>query len=470
MGVNPSTGLISGTPLATGTFTPTISAINLGGTGSATLSVSLSAPPVPVIAGTLSATGTSGVAFDYQIAASNNPTSYGASSLPQGLSVSSSTGLISGMPATIGTFSAIISATNAGGFDSEALTLNILPLPPAIISGLAASGVMGSAFDYQIVATNNPASFTATGLPPGLSVNASTGLISGTPTASGMFATTIGVTNANTAAKDNLWLMVTENLNRSAGSYEGLGAIGGTNVGLFTMSLTAKGGFTGKLRVAGATYPLKGTFSSYGTFSSIRSVGANTLDIALSVNPAVPEVSGIITTITASENNSYSVEGSLLRKYNANTLPKGLSGNYSSVIPGVSGTDLVLPHEPGHGTMSVASTGAVHIVGKLGDGTAFGARGQLHADGKTFTLFDALYAGKNPGTIAGNIILESSTNSDWDADLDWIKPAQPGATNYPGGFSVSVDLLATKNASPAPLAKTAPLSPSPQLSPPLPRP
>ncbi|HJU17552.1 MAG TPA: DUF4082 domain-containing protein [Stellaceae bacterium] len=70
------------------------------------------------------------------------------------------------------------------------------PVPPAITSPSAASGSVGAAFSYQITATNNPTSFNATGLPGGLSVNTTTGLISGTPTAAGNFNVTISATNS----------------------------------------------------------------------------------------------------------------------------------------------------------------------------------------------------------------------------------------------------------------------------------
>lgn len=67
--------------------------------------------------------------------------------------------------------------------------------PPVITSSLTASGNQGAAFTYTIVATNTPTSYNATGLPAGLTINTTTGVISGTPTVTGVFNITITATN-----------------------------------------------------------------------------------------------------------------------------------------------------------------------------------------------------------------------------------------------------------------------------------
>src|SRR5947208_3561264 len=165
--VNTSTGLISGTPTTAGTYTVTLSATNAGGTGSATLTLTVVNPPPPIITSATTSTGQVGVAFSYQITATNNPTSYNATGLPAGLTVNTTTGLISGTPTTAGTYTVTISATNSGGTGSATLTLTIKPATPVITSSLTATGQVGIAFSYQITATNNPTSFNATGLAAG---------------------------------------------------------------------------------------------------------------------------------------------------------------------------------------------------------------------------------------------------------------------------------------------------------------
>ena len=70
------------------------------------------------------ATGAANGSFTYQISASGNPTSYGATGLPAGLVLNAATGEITGTPTVGGTYSVTVSATNAGGTRSATLTLN----------------------------------------------------------------------------------------------------------------------------------------------------------------------------------------------------------------------------------------------------------------------------------------------------------------------------------------------------------
>ena len=153
----------------------------------------------PVISSSLAQSGTVGSAFNYQITASGSPTSYGAAVLPAGLTLNTATGAITGTPTGAGTFSVNLSATNSAGTGSATLVITVNPSAsaPVISSSLTQSGTVGSAFNYQITASGSPTSYGAAVLPAGLTLNTSTGAITGTPTAAGTSNVSISATNGS---------------------------------------------------------------------------------------------------------------------------------------------------------------------------------------------------------------------------------------------------------------------------------
>ena len=130
--------------------------------------------------------------FSFPVLA-DGATSYSASGLPNGLSINSETGVISGTPNVsnvTAVFNATINVSGPGGVTGTgplAITVNpYLASAPAIDPITAtASGNASVTFNYQIIASNTPRSYAlASGtLPGGLTLNTITGLISGVPTA-----------------------------------------------------------------------------------------------------------------------------------------------------------------------------------------------------------------------------------------------------------------------------------------------
>ena len=133
----------------------------------------------------LSLSGKQGTALSIQVPVFHNPTSITASALPAGLSLDPVGGIISGTPTTAGTTTGTITVANTLGQTTAALTFVINPPAPVITSGAPPAGLIGTAYIYQITASNSPTSFGATGLPAGLTVAPTTGLVSGTPTRRG---------------------------------------------------------------------------------------------------------------------------------------------------------------------------------------------------------------------------------------------------------------------------------------------
>ena len=80
--------------------------------------------------------------------------------------------------------------------------------PPVITSSDTTGGTVGTAFSYQITATNSPTSFGASGLPTGLTVDTASGLISGTPTGAGTSSVTLSATNSGGTGNSPLTLTI----------------------------------------------------------------------------------------------------------------------------------------------------------------------------------------------------------------------------------------------------------------------
>lgn len=204
MSINASTGEITGTPLESGEFAGVISLIDGGITNNYTYSLTIAAAlGAPEITNSLTALGAVGEEFVFALTASNSPMSFNLGTLPGGLAYDAENSRIAGTPTTAGTYYVSLSANNATG-EGGAVTLVITIDPsgpvPAINSAATLTANLNQALSYQITATNFPTSYTANNLPVGLSLNATTGEIAGTPTVAGVKIATLTASNGNGAS------------------------------------------------------------------------------------------------------------------------------------------------------------------------------------------------------------------------------------------------------------------------------
>jgi hypothetical protein len=151
--------------------------------------------------------GSVGKAYSATVALAGGtaPFTYSASGLPSALSIATSSGAIAGTPAqsAVGTAAVTVTVTDTSSPQQTATAKLNLTVGPATLSILTASlpnGIVGIAYSATVGATGGvpPYSYSGSGLPNGLSINASTGAVTGSP-AQG----TAGTSTATFTVKDS---------------------------------------------------------------------------------------------------------------------------------------------------------------------------------------------------------------------------------------------------------------------------
>lgn len=228
-----TTGVIAGTPTAGGSFPFTIAATNVSGTDTRSDTLVVQAPPL--IGPDAAPDGSVGVAYTFTVAASGTPPptfAVTAGALPPGLSLDSATGVISGRPTAGGVSVFTITATNPIGFETREYAVS-MAVPPTITSGVPSAGVVGTPFAFTVTADGFPnATFSvaAGSLPPGLSLDGATGVISGTPTAAGAFSFTVAaITIGGTASADYTIVVAPAAATPAPGGADDTGGAGDTS-------------------------------------------------------------------------------------------------------------------------------------------------------------------------------------------------------------------------------------------------
>lgn len=215
-----STGVISGTPAEAGTFSFTVRA-NDSASGSAqkAFSITIAAAGPPSIQGPTSLAAMRNSTFSYQLSVTGGKPQFTWSTpsgvLPPGMSLNSSSGLMSGTPTTIGVWNLTIQVADANGAkDQKNFTINVAPAALLIGDTSVPDCAAGTPLSFQLSATGGIAPYrwgVAIGsLPPGVILNTETGVLSGTPTTSGTFTSTVIVTDSlATSAMKSMSITIT---------------------------------------------------------------------------------------------------------------------------------------------------------------------------------------------------------------------------------------------------------------------
>lgn len=139
----------------------------------------LTAAATPAVISSLSASGTIGTPFRYQIAGTNGPTSFGATPLPAGLVFNAASGVIAGVPTATGSTNVTISAGNGTGTGQATLTITITNPCPITLTPVTRSFGSGGGSTSVTVTVASGCSWTVTANAPWIGITGSLGSGSG---------------------------------------------------------------------------------------------------------------------------------------------------------------------------------------------------------------------------------------------------------------------------------------------------
>jgi len=208
--LNATTGSLSGTPTTAGTSTFTLAVSDSSKPiQSKTEQISLIVAPavfsfesIPLPSGQVNVgynsalTATGGIwPYHWKISSGN---------LPTGVTLNASTGTLSGIPTTAGTSAFTVAVTDSSTpiqSRTAALSLVIAAPPLSFQQPSLPSGQVNVAYTHSLLATGGTTpyswSISSGALPAGISLNANTGVVAGTPNTSGVFTFAIRVTDSS---------------------------------------------------------------------------------------------------------------------------------------------------------------------------------------------------------------------------------------------------------------------------------
>lgn len=418
LSINTSTGIISGAidagDAASSPYTVTVTATD--GTYSSSASFTWTINPVVTITAPSDQTNTQGdVVNDVTVTASDSlgdSLTYEASGLPAGLSIDTTTGIISGTigntDATSSPYTVTVTASDGTYSSSTSFTWTINPVVAVTNPGSQTNDDGDTVTGLTITATDskgNTLSYLATGLPTGLSIDPTTGVISGT------------IGSSDTAEA------YTVTVTASDGTYSGSTTFTWTIASAPTAPTIASPNEA--IVVSTSTYTITGTATSDSlvqVYSNGAIVGSEQLtDAATDFSITVPLTSGAVNEFDVTEsdaagNESTSTEVSITQSsatVSVATLLEQMNHEDDSVDLPISATD------SSGGTLSYTATGLpAGLTIDSGTGVISGTVSTGDATSSPYTVTVTATDGTNAGSATFTWLIDDSTNPTVTAPVD----------------------------------------------------
>jgi len=197
--------------------------------------------------------------------------------------------------------------------------------------------------------------------------------------------------------------------------------------GNFTLTPTAKGAYTGKLKLGNSTYSMVGqvTLACRAT-NVITRKSAPPLRIELDFSMRTNQVVGRVTDGTW--------EAPLLgdrKVYDALVNPAPFAGHYTIILPGSDDPDLG-PQGDGSASLKIDQSGLITLAGTLADGTKITQKVPAAAGGQ-WPLYLSLYGGT--GSVLSWLTMTNRAGDDANGLVSWVKASSATSKLYSGGFT-----------------------------------
>jgi hypothetical protein len=232
------------------------------------------------------------------------------------------------------------------------------------------------------------------------------------------------------------------------GTFTGLfretGAVRHESSGSFTLRLTDRGTYTGKLLLAGKSYPCSGHFDLDGRATNHITRGTNSalsLELNLDLSPSGTD------RITGTLSDGAWLADLLANRsvFNATSNAAPWAGLYTLIIPGT--TDPTAgPGGDGYGAVKIDAAGNVKLIGKLADGTTLSQKAPLSKNGE-WPLYLSLYS--REGSLCSWVQFDTSLPAaSLAGTLNWFKPTSTKGL-YAAGFTNQTGLTGSSYSPPA---------------------
>lgn len=346
----------------------------------------------------------------------------------------------------------------AGSLPGGTTQLSVFDAPPQAEVQDMPDGIVGGWYEHQVKlaggANAAATSYKAKGLPPGVKINAKTGLISGVPTRSNTYAITITASNKKASVEMPDEIFIHPFPNDLEGGYTALAdrqpALNGNLGGRLDFSVTKLGAVSGKLAMGDQTYRLKSALM-------LDPTGADKPRLRVVIPrsgtpPPQPmtlelEIDLTAQTLAASKIHAGEDEAVLQgwrQTWHKRQRPANAYTGYHTYALELDADDLddpAIPQGNSHGSFTVGTDGKLRVSGRMSDATALTHSGFLGPQGQ-IGLFATLYGKPVPGSVTGVLTLGLGDLPANPADnplsglLTWSRPDRrpKGGQTYAAGF------------------------------------